>query len=120
MQHFIHGIEEYIWLLYNNGTLNCRPLSCGTASQDRQDLMLVDAPDQSRSICCHWNQVWLLLSNGELYQRRRISPETPQGVDWLRYCSSSSLLAILNSSLVMRMSCSTITDEMLLIENQLA
>ena len=101
IQHFIHGIEEYIWLLYNNGTLNCRPLSSGTGNQDRQDgqdrqdLVLVEVPELSQSICCHGNQVWLLLSNGELYHRRQISLETPQGIDWLRSFINSRFVAVL-------------------------
>jgi len=84
--HFIHGIEESIWVLNSNGTLNCRPMNCHDRQdrQDYQDLISIEVPHQAHSLCCHGNQVWLLLSNGELYQRRQISPETPQGVDWFR------------------------------------
>lgn len=65
-------------MLHTDGVLTFRSAAC------LQKPILIQAPGNVKKLCCLENQVFLLLHNGGLYCRSRVTDATPAGVGWQR------------------------------------
>lgn len=72
------GIECYLWILHSNGTLSCR--SAASPGQAYS----VEVPGSVKLLRCQDKFVLLLLHNGSIYSRSRVTSQSPVGAGWQR------------------------------------
>lgn len=71
--------EDYIWMLHLDGALSFR------SARTPSSVSLVEVPGNDvLQVRCLGNQILLLLSDGEVYQRSRVTSSSPMGFSWQR------------------------------------
>lgn len=75
-------------MLHTNGSLSCRSV------KSPKKMFLVDVPGTVSQLCCHNDLVLILLTNGALYNRSRVTFEAPMGVAWQRQEAPGELITI--------------------------
>lgn len=65
-------------MLHSSGSLTCRPV------RSPKKVTTVDVPGIITQLCCHGDQVYVLLTNGALFSRSRLVHRTPTGTGWHR------------------------------------
>lgn len=81
-------MDDYIWMLHTNGSLSCRSVKAP------KKMFLVDVPATVAQLCCYNDLVLILLTNGALYSRSRVTFETPMGVAWQRQEAPGELITV--------------------------
>lgn len=79
-------------MLHTDGTLTFRAATC------LQKPITIQAPGNVKKLCCLENQVFLLLHNGGLYSRSRVTDATPAGVGWQRLQVPGEVVTIAENS----------------------
>lgn len=82
------AVEDYIWMLHSSGTLSCRSV------KSPKKVTTVDVPGIVSQLCCHGDQVFVLLTNGALYGRSRLCHQTPTGAGWQRLDAPFHIITI--------------------------
>lgn len=84
--------EDYVWMLHSmDGTLSFR--SARTPSV----VFLVEIPGNVLQLCCLGNQILLLLDDGELYKRSRVTTSSPMGFCWQRVETPEQVITMAQS-----------------------
>lgn len=81
-------MDDYIWMLHTNGSLSCRSV------KSPKKMVLVEVPGTVAQLCCHSDRVFILLANGVLYSRSRVTFDSPMGVAWQRQEAPGELITI--------------------------
>lgn len=81
-------VDDYIWMLHTNGSVSYRSV------KSPKKMVLVDVPGTVSQLRCHNDLVLILLTNGALYCRSRISNESPMGVGWQRQDTPGELVTM--------------------------
>ena len=81
-------MNDFVWMLHVNGWLSCRSV------KSPKKMVLVEVPGTVSQLCCHNEFVFILLTNGTLYRRSRVTLESPMGVGWQRQEAPGELITM--------------------------
>lgn len=75
-------------MLHLNGVLSCRPAACFDA------VVQVDIPGSVNQLCSQGSRVLILLHNGGIYSRSRVTSQSPTGVGWQRLHAPGDVISM--------------------------